>query len=322
MVILELTMRDLASLRFAISPSWELVISLRTLATPGAHAAHLPWVQRHRAEVLAHPGLRELVGLTRGTGPLPGFLAAPPDGMPGDPVQEIDAILTVDPGVITAEIRELFGASPPAAVEELLRRPDRAHSLLRDQMRRYWDLALAAHWPRMVGLLEGDVVHRGRRLASAGPAALFGDLHPGVSWSSDGRLTIDKSNAEANYTLSGRGLVLVPSVFAWPHTYVKASSRWQPVLRYPTRGVGILWEQAGREDVADLGASLGQTRAWLLALTKDPRTTTELARATGLAAGGISAHLDRLVRSGLLTRHRKGRSVAYARTPKAELLLT
>ena len=44
MVIIDLAVGDLASLRFAISPSWELVISLRTLATPGAHVAHLPWV--------------------------------------------------------------------------------------------------------------------------------------------------------------------------------------------------------------------------------------------------------------------------------------
>ena len=322
MVNIDLAVGDLASLRFAISPSWELVVSLRTLATPGAHVAHLPWVQRHRAEVLSDPGLQGLVALTQGTGPLPGFLAAPPDGAPGDPAHEIDAILAVDPSVIVSEITAVFGPQPPAALQELVQFPDRAPRLLHDQMRRYWKIALAAHWPRMLGLLEGDLIHRGRRLASAGPAALFGELDPSVSWSMDGRLTIEMESVEVTHTLSGRGLVLVPSVFAWPRVYVKASDPWQPVVRYPVRGVGVLWEQSGHEDGCDLAASLGATRARLLALTEDPRTTTELARATGLSAGGISVHLDRLVRSGLLVRHRQGRTVAYARTPKAELLLS
>lgn len=322
MVIIELAVRDLASLRFAISPSWELVSSLRTLTTPGAHVAHLPWVQRHRGEVLSDPSLAGLLALTRGTGPLPGFLAAPPEDAPGDPALEIDAILDIDPGIIISEIEDLFGAQPPTAVEGLLRTPERAASLLHDQMRRYWETALANHWSRMLGVLEGDLVHRGRRLAAAGPAALFADLDPTVSWSMDGRLTIDKPHVQATHTLSGQGLVLMPSVFAWPQVYVKASDPWQPVMRYPTRGVGVLWEQQERESRCDLAASLGHTRAWLLALTEDPRTTTELARVTGLAAGGVSAHLDRLVRSGLLARHRKGRTVAYVRTSKAELLLS
>lgn len=322
MITIELAMSDLANVRFAISPSWELAISLRVLAAPGAHAAHVPWVRRHRAEVLADPDLQALVALTRGTGPLPGFLAATPQGTPGDPEQEIDAILAVDPAVIITEIQHLSGPQPPAAVQALVREPDRVPALLREQMHRYWATALAAHWPRMVALLEGDVVHRGRKLANAGPAALFGDLDPAVSWSMDGRLLIEKPTSEVIHTLSGRGLVLVPSVFAWPHVYVKATDPWQPVLRYPTRGVGALWEQAGHEDGSDLAAVLGHTRAQLLALTEDPRTTMELARATGLAAGGISTHLDRLVRSGLLARHRQGRTVAYVRTPKAEVLLS
>ena len=58
---------------------------------------------------LPDPALQGLVTLTRGHDPLPGFFAAPPGSVPGDPAQEIDAILSVDPGIIVAEIETLLG---------------------------------------------------------------------------------------------------------------------------------------------------------------------------------------------------------------------
>ena len=37
---------DLAHLRFAVSPLWETVASLRAVADPGRHAVHLPWIKQ------------------------------------------------------------------------------------------------------------------------------------------------------------------------------------------------------------------------------------------------------------------------------------
>ncbi|GAA4608573.1 DUF5937 family protein [Actinoplanes octamycinicus] len=276
---------DLAGVRFAISPAWEVVASLRVLRDPGAHAVHLPWVTRHRDAVLAAAGLRELRDLVlTPERHLPGFLAPVPHTPVADPRAEFAAV-------------DGYG----------------------DQMRAYWDLALAPYWDRMRGILEADVMYRARRLADAGPQAMFAELDAAISWT-DGVLSVDRPGLDLEYLLGGRGLVLVPSLFAWPHVYVKAAEPWAPVLRYPARGVGAMWHDA--PPAADLAAVLGRARATLLAELATPSTTTSLARRTGLAPGGVSAHLARLVTAGLAARQRAGRQVFYVRTARGDALVT
>jgi DNA-binding transcriptional ArsR family regulator len=114
--------------------------------------------------------------------------------------------------------------------------------------------------------------------------------------------------------------VLVPSVFAWPRVYVKTAEPWIPVVRYPARGVGALWEPDHAPH--ELAAVLGRTRARLLALLETPSTTNQLARALHAAPGGISAHLSRLVTAGLASKVRVGREVYYARTARGDRLVT
>jgi DNA-binding transcriptional ArsR family regulator len=46
-------------------------------------------------------------------------------------------------------------------------------------------------------------------------------------------------------------------------------------------------------------------------------STTQLARALGMATGAVGDHLGVLLRAGLLERARSGRSVLYRRTPSA-----
>ena len=42
---------DLLRTRFAISPLFELVASVRVLRDPGAHSVHVPWVREARARL-------------------------------------------------------------------------------------------------------------------------------------------------------------------------------------------------------------------------------------------------------------------------------
>jgi DNA-binding transcriptional ArsR family regulator len=122
--------------------------------------------------------------------------------------------------------------------------------------------------------------------------------------------------------LSGRGLLLVPSVFAWPWVYAKLDPPWQPTLRYPPRGVGTLWSAAPERPAnMALGAVLGRSRAALLGALDAPASTTDLARRTGLTPGAVSQHLTALRAAGLVSPHRTGRYVLYARTTAAEALL-
>jgi hypothetical protein len=55
MIEMAFAAEDLAHTRFAISPLWEAVASVRTLHDPGAHALHLPWVEMARPPPMRWP---------------------------------------------------------------------------------------------------------------------------------------------------------------------------------------------------------------------------------------------------------------------------
>jgi DNA-binding transcriptional ArsR family regulator len=94
-----------------------------------------------------------------------------------------------------------------------------------------------------------------------------------------------------------------------------------PQLAYPARGVATLWERSSRES-DKLTALLGRGRARLLTELASPLSTTELARRTGITAGGVSQHLTTLRAAGLVVTHRQGRSLLNTRTEVAEALLS
>ena len=85
MVVFEFTLADLARMRFAISPMWELVTSLRVLRNPQPAALHLPWV-REAMPIAAGLDLALAFALAPPDGYLPDFLTPPPHG----PVPALD----------------------------------------------------------------------------------------------------------------------------------------------------------------------------------------------------------------------------------------
>ncbi|WP_109507881.1 DUF5937 family protein [Nocardioides speluncae] len=318
MITVRLSPADLADVRFAISPVWEAVAGLRALRDPGIHAVHLPWVRQHRSEVLGSaefPLLNDL-GI-RPARQLPGFLAPAPTSPVADLDSELAVVAASPAEVVRAEIAAVFGPTPSPLTAELYRAPRRGLRRLTDELRAYWQLTIEPHWDRMRGLLEGDVAFRARDLADRGPRAMFGGLDPAISWADD-QLHLDIPRIEDEVALGGRGLVLVPTLFGWPRVFVKTNEPWAPLVRYPARAVGALWETA--PPASDLAPALGATRARLLTELGTPATTSDLARRTGLAPGGVSEHLRRLTASGLVARHRTGRTVVYARTARGEAL--
>ncbi|WP_443062558.1 ArsR/SmtB family transcription factor [Streptomyces sp. NBC_00390] len=66
---------------------------------------------------------------------------------------------------------------------------------------------------------------------------------------------------------------------------------------------------------------LGRSRTLLLTELETPASTTELAHRTGLSPAGVSQNLTALRDAGLVSAHRAGRSVLYARTSIADSLL-
>lgn len=324
MLELRFTAQDLALTRFALSPVWEAMASVRVLGSPGEHALHLPWVRRTRAR-LGEAGLdvgllSELAG--RPGGGLPGFLAATPRTPVAELADELELLRSVRAGYVRADLDKVTpnGAARSPALQQLYRDPRRGLEHLARLVQDYWDLAIGAHWPRIRALCEGDVLHRARLLAESGADRLFNDLTPILRWH-DGVLRVTHRDVDGEWELAGRGLVLVPSVFAWPAVFTKIDPQWQPVLRYPPRGIATLWETGGAHAATALAALVGRGRAILLTHLAAPVSTTELAARTGLSAGGVSQHLAVLRASGLVSGYRVGRSVLYSRTAVADALV-
>jgi hypothetical protein len=182
---------------------------------------------------------------------------------------------------VRGEIEHAYRDGPvPAPLQPLLDEPRTAIPALATLVRTYFDRALAPHWPRIRTVVEGDVLHRARRLADGGARHLFADIDPSVRWS-DGVLEVTK-RADQDVDLSDRGLLFVPSVFGWPRVVIVTAPPWQPTIIYPARGAGALWEPAGAARNDALGALLGHNRATLLLALDRPRSTTDLAALAGI----------------------------------------
>ncbi|MGW2375138.1 DUF5937 family protein [Kitasatospora sp. NPDC001683] len=327
---LSLGTADLSQLRWAISPAWELLASIRTLTRPASHPIHLPWLSEHRHDpLLTAPGPAAARALTAGPkGHLPGFLAPTPLSPLTALDDELDEVRRTPAEVVRRDLAEVFGEERPPALAPVLRAPLRELDRIVTDLHHYWQRTLAPAWPRLRALLESDIHYRARSLTERGPAAMFAGIHPDLVFDqSTGTLRIANRRtllADPRRSLDGRGLVLVPSAFAWPKLYVKTAAPWVPVLRYPVRGIGTLWESrtegGSRAEAADLAPALGATRALLLGLLEIPAGTLELAHRTGLAPGGVSAQLHKLARAGLVAPHRTGRVVLYARTARGQAL--
>jgi hypothetical protein len=308
---------DLGRVRFAISPLFELASSRQVLRDPARHAMHEPWAKL-AGERVAGLDLALLDAVIPEGPYLPDFVTPPPERPRPRLPAELPRVRATDPARIALELGWAYpGRRPPPAARILLSDPRAGLERLTTVMAAYWERALAPWWDAICGLLEADIAYRGARLAEGGPLAAFGDLHPDVAWHA-GTLEVNRAY-EASVELGGRGLVLLPAVFAWPRVWAMTDPPWQPTLVYAPRGVGLLWERRRAPDaLADL---LGRRRAQLLAELAVPATTQELAARLGASAGGVSEHLGVLRRAGLVSGRRDGRSVIYERTPTGDDLV-
>ncbi|MFH8369480.1 helix-turn-helix domain-containing protein [Streptomyces sp. NPDC018031] len=321
MITFQLGVEDLADTRFALSPLHETVCSLRVLREPGLSALHLPW----RRAVLGRLGaldtglLMSLVAVRR---TLPDFVTPRPRVFAPAFDEELALVRRTPPDLVR---RDLLATHAPDPLPDALRDAagtDQAVTALRDAicdlLRDYWEVAVKPAWPRMRLLLEADMTYRARQLAMGGARLLFADMHPNLRWQ-DGMLHIDRMIGRHRVAASGRGLLLVPSVFAHKPA-PPVSPDEPPALAYPSRGVATLWAPAPAADPAALVSLLGKSRARLLGLLEEPLPTVEIARRLKVTPSAVSQHLRVLHATGLLTRARDGRRVLYRRSPLGDRL--
>ena len=313
---------SMSGVRFGVSPLFETTLSVNALRDPAAAAVHMQWVEDAR-RLAAGLDLEPLRLLMRPDAYAPDFINPPPSGPAAEFEEELGIMLATPAAQIREEVRRCYAEVPlPARLEPFIEKPRAAVRALAEVMRTYWELALAEHWPRICTLLEHDILYRARQLTDAGTRALFEDLDPSISWSNDGVLRIDKRECDlSSVHLDGRGLLLLPSAFAWPKVMLITAEPWQPTVIYPARGVGMLWEPERPALPGALARLLGASRASILAALDRPRSTTELARILELTPGGVSQHLGVLHSAGLVQRRRDQRVVLYLRSESGDALM-
>ena len=198
-------------------------------------------------------------------------------------------------------------------------RPDAGLGPVTEALEAYYRVAIAPDWRRIQALLRDDIAYRLQALADGGVDQMMRDLHPSVAFAEE-TLRIVKYY-EGHADLGGRGLLLVPCAFAWPDVIVRTAQPDVPTVTYSPRGLGRLWEQHPAPAGAALSDVLGRTRAALLSQLDLPMSTTQAATQLALSAPTLSVHLQALRAVGLLTSHREGRQVLYARSELGDRLL-
>ncbi|MEW2049319.1 helix-turn-helix domain-containing protein [Streptomyces sp. NPDC005476] len=322
MISFVLDVEDLADTRFAVSPLHETVVSLRVLQDPGLSALHLPW----RRSVLGRLGVLDtglLMSLVAARRTLPDFLTPRPTSFAPAFEEELAVVRRTSPRTVRSDLLATHAPDPlPETLRDATAAADAAVIALRDALcellRQYWEIAIQPIWAQIRLLLEADMTYRARQLAVGGARLLFADMHPNLRWQ-DGVLHIEKMISSYRAAASGRGLLLLPSVFAHKPA-PPVSPEEPPALSYPSRGVATLWTPAPAPDATALVALLGAPRARLLALLDEPLPTVEIARRFRVTPSAVSQHLRVLHATGLLTRARDGRQVLYRRSPLGDQL--
>ncbi|WP_232265536.1 winged helix-turn-helix domain-containing protein [Streptomyces pactum] len=136
-----------------------------------------------------------------------------------------------------------------------------------------------------------------------------------------GRTAPPAAGGPREFTLGGRGLVLLPT-FHWTGGPLVAEPPGRPlVVTYPA-GPGLPLRPGGAADPDQaLAGVLGRTRLDILTLLTEEHTTGGLARRLGVSSATVSAHTAALRGAGLITTVRAGRAVAHRRTRLGTLLV-
>ncbi|MFE5164221.1 ArsR/SmtB family transcription factor [Streptomyces sp. NPDC056697] len=322
MISFVLDVEDLADTRFAVSPLNETVFSLRVLHDPGLSAVHLPW----RRSVLGGLGGLDtelLMSLVARRRTLPDFLTPRPASFAAAFEDELAVVRRTPPGLVRRDLPATHAPDPlPPALRDATAADDAPVAALRDTicalLRQYWEIAIKPRWPQMRLVVEADMTYRARQLAMGGARLLFADMHPNLRWH-NGVLYIAKMISRHQVAASGRGLLLLPSVFAHKPA-PPVSPEEPPSLVYPSRGVATLWASAPTDGAPALVSLIGAPRARLLGLLDEPLPTVELARRLRVTPSAVSQHLRVLHATGLVTRARHGRQVLYRRSTLGDRL--
>jgi len=321
--------REGGTLVLAVSPMWELVMSLRTVLRSSGRPVHGRWRDRV-ASRLDGLNLAMLPALVNA--PIVPHFLQPPPVRDSTFESELGRIAALRPEQIITELGYAFGDAgrreDPAAVVPkvllpLISRPTAAIEQLAAELRAYWTAALAPTWPRLEDFLLADVERMGKRV----PFAAAATLNPAYSLAND-QLNVANMHFVGAAVPGATDGWLIPSVFSWPHDQsivcnvpgIAWPSR-EPMLPYVPRGFADLWRDDRLTGDDALASVLGPTRAKIVSMLVRPTSTAEVANALAITPGGASQQLMLLHRAGLAERSREGHLVYYRLSRRGRGLL-
>ncbi|MFD6970286.1 helix-turn-helix domain-containing protein [Streptomyces sp. NPDC059979] len=311
MLRVHFTAEDLLNVRFASEPLplVELAMALVAWQRTDEPAVFGRWRGRLGQEL---PGrVRPLLDLLRPDGDNPEFVEpyarTLEEGLAA--VREAGALLTAE------ELGRAVARAPGAAsrLRALWGQDREAWDRLGVAVRAGHEVAVAPHWTRIRQSFRADVAWRTRLLAAHGIKACLASTHPRAAWSG----TVLEVDRPPHYEvrLGGRGLLLMPSSF-WTGRPLIAPGPDGPdgayLLLYPALTPLPLVGPGPAQGALD--ALLGRTRAAVLQLLVQQRTTSELARDLDISLPSVSEHTRTLRAAGLITTERDGKAVLHSAT--------
>jgi DNA-binding transcriptional ArsR family regulator len=304
----ELNEADVGDIKFGVSPLCEMGLSLRALKEPDRFPLQAPWLAR-TAPARAGADIEVLLALIDDRLWTPDFL----NPRPASPLTrlggELAALGRLDPRSVLGQLEELHGTVPRPFTGSPAVALRRIVTALAD----YWERAFEPHWPRMRSILQADIVHRGRRVAQGGLATMLNEISPEVTFADNVVAVRNRSLPAWVVPAGGRGLTLVPTMFA-NRASVPLGGDEPPLILYSARGQGVMWQAEKPVTVAAVAALLGRTRTALLLALAEPASSTELGLRFDVTTSAVNQHLRALQSGGLVTSTRYGHSVLYFRS--------
>ncbi|WP_369241744.1 winged helix-turn-helix domain-containing protein [Streptomyces sp. R21] len=323
MLRIHFTSNDLQNIRMARQPDplWELMCSVCRLETGQGPLEFGQWrrsaFDRLSRDSVAGRALRPLRALIPASGYIPDFLTPP---VTGDGLHEgLDQIRRTPRTQLVHEMTRLAEARRVPNWTTTLGRPgsDSLKSLA-NALGVYFRSLLEPYWPHIRAAVGNDVGVRSHALLDGGTQALLEGLAPLARWNAP-VLEVDYPT-ERDLHLEGRGLLLVPSYFCFGRPTALADPGLDPVLVYPVAKTPLTVAPGSEGGLERL---LGRTRAAVLTEVagRSARTTSEVARAVGIALPSASYQIGVLRDGGLVASHRDGKYVLHMATSLGVRLL-
>jgi DNA-binding transcriptional ArsR family regulator len=301
------TAEDLLRVRFAAGPAPLLELGLAVSTLRRDDAVFARWVRRVRLPRAAQPLLQVIPPSAGG----PMFV---------DPVSEgfadgLERVLSAPHDHVRAELAR--ACRPTPWTKGLMTRDRDAWRTLEGALGAAYRALIGPEWARIRASFHADLAWRRTLLAQDGLGATLAGIFPGSGWNGT-TLEVD-APWDGERGLDGRGLTLMPSAFWRGSARTQAHPDGSLMLVYPALTPVPLVEDGTGEA---LDVLLGRTRAAVLSVLTEPRTTTELARTLKISLSSASEHAGALRHARLVVTRRAGKAVTHEVTPLGLRLLT